>query len=290
MNVALDGIRVFTYGDMYKVPGSKMSLAEARARGGNVVIVYSFLDALKKASDGKESVFFAVGFETTQPTVAIHVVKRHIPNNLKLLIAYRLTPPIMKYILETKEVDLNGIIAPGHVSTIIGSLAWKFIPDKYNVPTVVAGFEPIDVLIAIYEILKQLKERKVRLVNEYFRAVKPHGNVYAKKVIFESMNIVDASWRGIGLVKKSGLELKNEFKKYDAVIEYSLSLKGGIDVKPGCRCADVILGKAKPTDCPLFGKVCTPARPYGPCMVSSEGTCNIWYRYGGSRVFKVFLN
>jgi len=290
VKLAMEGIRVYTYGDMYRVPGSDMSLAEARARGGKVSVVYSFLDALRRAKeDRSESVFFAVGFETTQPTVASRLIRNYVPPNLKLLVAYRLTPPIMKYALERVDVTLDGVIAPGHVSTVIGSLPWSFLPNTYKIPTVVAGFEPIDVLIAILMILKQLNEGTAELVNEYTRVVKPKGNVLAKKLTFECFKVVDSYWRGLGLVKRSGLALIERFKEYDALETYGLKVSKGLDVRPGCRCHEVIMGKAKPTDCPLFLKVCTPNRPQGPCMVSSEGTCSIWARYSSKSTRNISL-
>ncbi len=285
VKLSLEGIRVYTYGDMFRVPGSKMSLLKAKSLGGNVVIVYGFLDVLKDLEKyHKEAVFFAVGFETTQPTLATYLVRNKIPNNLKILVAYRLTPPIMRHILLNYDVDLNGVIAPGHVSSIIGSLPWIFVPNQFNIPTVVAGFEPIDVLLAVYYILKQLVNKEAKLVNEYSRVVRPCGNVLAKRLVFKCMKVVNGTWRGIGLVPRSGLSLREAFKEYDAAMEYGLELKGGIDVRPGCKCHEIIIGKAKPTDCPLFGKVCTPSTPYGPCMVSTEGTCYIWFKYGGSKV------
>ena len=286
VKLAMEGIRIYTYGDMYRVPGSDMSLAEARARGGKVSVVYSFLDAIKKAKENKEeSVFFAVGFETTQPTVASRLVKGYVPSNLKLLVAYRLTPPIMKYALERVGVTLNGVIAPGHVSTIIGSLPWIFLPNMYKIPTVVAGFEPIDVLLAILIILRQLRRGVAELANEYTRVVKPKGNVLAKKLTFKCFRVINSYWRGLGFVKRSGLKLIEKFKEYDVLEAYGLKVSKGLDVRPGCRCHEVIMGKAKPTDCPLFLKVCTPNRPQGPCMVSSEGTCSIWAKYS-SRLIK----
>jgi len=285
VKLAMEGVRVYTYGDMYRVPGSKMSLAEARARGGKVYVVYSFLDAIKRARESREeSVFFAVGFETTQPTVASRLVGGYVPKNLKLLMAYRLTPPIMKYALDRVDVKLDGVIAPGHVSTIIGSLPWSFLPNMYDIPTVVAGFEPIDVLIAVLIILRQLKSGTIKLVNEYTRVVKPKGNILAKRLIYKCFRVVSSHWRGLGFVKRSGLALIESFKEYDVLETYGLKVSKGLDVRPGCRCHEVIMGKAKPTDCPLFLRVCTPNRPQGPCMVSSEGTCSIWARYSSRHI------
>ncbi len=293
IKLALEGIRVYTYGDAYKLPGSARrgkgirSLEEARAAGGDVVVVYSILDAVRLARrDGKESVFFAVGFETTAPATASAVVKGMLPPNLTIVNVHRLTPPIMRYTFERhRDNPIRGVIAPGHVSTIIGARAWKFVVDEYGIPTVVAGFEPLDVLIAVYEILRQHVEGKVALVNEYTRAVTWEGNKTAQKMISECCEVVDAAWRGIGFVPKSGLAFRDKYRRFDALYQYGIPEltpeEWKYDLPPGCRCAEVTLGIAKPTDCPLFMKVCTPGTPYGPCMVSSEGTCAVWARFGG---------
>ena len=274
---------LLTYGDMYKVPGTKMSLAQAKAIGGDVRVVYGFRDALKLAllQSNKEFVFFAVGFETTAPTVASYVVNDKIPRNLHLLVSYRITVPIMRYVLESGKHDLRGIIAPGHVSTIIGASAWSFVPDEFGVPLVVAGFEPLDVVIAIYEILKQIYDGKPRLVNEYSRVVTWEGNLKAKEYLLKAFDSVDGLWRGIGLVPNSVWRLKEKYSYLDARKKYDIHIEYSIDLKPGCRCAEITLGLAKPTDCKYFGKACTPEHPLGPCMVSSEGACAIWFKYGG---------
>ncbi|RLE68265.1 MAG: hydrogenase formation protein HypD [Thermoprotei archaeon] len=282
IELSLKGIKVYTYGDMYKVPGSKYSLAEARSLGGNVEVIYGFYDVLDRArKDGVESIFFAVGFETTVPTVASHIVEKDIPENLRLLVSYRLTVPALKYVLDRDDIVLKGVIAPGHVSTITGAYAWRFVSEKYNIPVVIAGFEPIDVLLAVYIILKQLVENKIRLVNEYSRVVSLNGNLVAKKYILEAFKKVDGLWRGIGILPKSRLMLRKKYSYLDARKLYSINVGEGIDLRPGCKCGEVVLGIAKPTDCPLFMKRCTPQTPYGACMVSSEGTCNIWAKYGG---------
>jgi hydrogenase expression/formation protein HypD len=293
IKLSLEGIRVYTYGDAYKLPGSGRrgkdirSLEEARAAGGDVVVVYGILDAIKMAKqDGKESVFLAVGFETTAPATAAPVVRGAIPRNLTIINVHRLTPPIMRYTFEThKDNPIRGVIAPGHVSTIVGAKAWKFVVDEYGIPTVVTGFEPMDVLLAVMEILKQHVEGKPRLVNEYSRVVTWEGNRTAQRQIAECCEVVDAAWRGIGFVPKSGLAFRDKYKHVDAFYQYGIKEltpeEWKYDLPPGCRCAEVTLGIAKPTDCPLFMKVCTPGTPYGPCMVSSEGTCAVWARFGG---------
>ena len=293
IKLSLEGIRVFTFGDAYKLPGSGKrgkdirSLEEARAAGGNVVVVYGILDAIRMArEDGKESVFFAVGFETTAPSTASPVVKGHVPKSLTIINVHRLTPPIMRYTFEThRDNPIRGVIAPGHVSTIVGARAWRFVVDDYGIPTVVAGFEPVDVLLAILEILRQHVEGKPRLVNEYTRVVTWEGNVTAQRQISECCEVVDAAWRGIGFVPESGLAFREKYRAVDAFHQYGIKElspeEWKYDLPPGCRCAEVTLGLAKPTDCPHFMKTCTPGTPYGPCMVSSEGTCAVWARFGG---------
>ncbi len=295
IKLSMEGIRVFTYGDAFKLPKTDMSsprsLEEAKAAGADVKIVYSVLDAIKMSKDGKDSLFFAVGFETTAPSVLTQIRHGNIPENLKFLIAYRLTPPIMMYTLDNfPESPIRGVIAPGHVSAITGAKAWEFLPKDYGVPTVVSGFEPIDVLLTILEILRQSKEGKARLVNEYNRVVSWEGNLEAQRTMRETCDIVDAAWRGIGFVPMSGLALKEKYRDYDAVKSFGLEEPSASewkrDLPPGCKCAEVTLGMAKPTDCPHFMTRCTPDRPYGPCMVSSEGTCFIWAKYGGRMVLK----
>lgn len=284
VKLSMEGITVLTYGDAYKLPSKHRSyprsLADARASGGKVKVVYSFYDAIKVARDnpGEEHVFFAVGFETTMPAVAGPLHGGVVPANLKVLSAYRFTPPIMKYLLENvKDVVLHGVIAPGHVSAVIGSNAWRFLPEEYGVPTVVSGFEPVDVLLAILAILKQLKTRKPELINEYRRVVKPEGNGAALKIMEDVFEVVDSYWRGIGIVAESGAVLKDKFIDNDASRAYGIKeIPDFSDIMPGCKCGEVSLGKVKPTECPLFMKACTPETPFGPCMVSSEGTCRIW--------------
>jgi len=282
-NLSMDGVTVLTYGDAFKLParrGSRFrSLADARAAGGSVRIVYSFLDAMRVArGGGGEYVFFAVGFETTMPSTSHPLAAGAVPQNLKILTAYRLTPPVMRYMLESvSDVRLDGVIAPGHVSAVIGANAWSFLPKDYGVPTVVSGFEPVDVLLSILYILKMVCEGRAGLVNEYSRVVTPSGNRAAWGEVLEVHDFVDAYWRGIGVVRGSGAVLKERFKRYDAGSEYGVKVEADFtDVMPGCRCGDVVLGRARPTDCPHFMRGCTPSNPYGPCMVGQEGTCRIW--------------
>ncbi len=292
VRLAMDGVRVFTYGDSYRLQGPPRtdlpkSLEEAKLRGGKVEVVYSVLDAVRIArEDGEESVFLAVGFETTAPATLVPIRSGDAPDSLRFINVHRLTPPITRYVLETHpEAPIRGIIAPGHVSAITGAKAWAFIPEEYGIPTVVAGFEPIDVLLAILEILRQIKKGEASLVNEYSRVVSWEGNLEAQKLMGETCDVVDAGWRGIGFVPDSGLAFKGEFRRYDALEAYGIPEltpeAWERDLPPGCRCAEVTLGMARPTDCSMFLRACTPESPYGPCMVSSEGTCAIWAKFGG---------
>ncbi len=282
--LSIEGFHILTYGDAFRLPARPTSpiksLADAKARGGEVTVVYSFLDAIRiaRSDPNKNFIFFAIGFETTMASTAEPLVKKSIPRNLMILSAYRFTPPIMRWLIEIeKDLEIHGIIAPGHVSSVIGAAAWRFLVDEYSIPTVVAGFEPLDVLLAIVFILHQTVRGKPKLVNEYLRVVRDEGNAYAKKLITEAYDVVDAYWRGIGIVPMSGAALKDKYSKYDAQRQLGLKEPKDIDdLIPGCRCRDIVLGKAKPTDCPLFMKHCKPDTPYGPCMVGSEGTCRIW--------------
>ncbi len=282
--LSLEGFHILTYGDAFRLPARPTSpiksLADAKTRGGEVTVVYSFLDAIRiaRSNPNKNYIFFAIGFETTMASTAEPLVKRLIPRNLMILSAYRFTPPIMRWLIEIeKDLEIHGVIAPGHVSSVIGAATWRFLVDEYSIPTVVAGFEPIDVLLALVFILHQIVRGKPKLVNEYLRVARDEGNVYAKKLIAEAYDVVDAYWRGIGIVPMSGAALKDKYSEFDAQRQLGLKEPKDIDdLIPGCRCRDIVLGKAKPTDCPLFMKYCKPDTPYGPCMVGSEGTCRIW--------------
>jgi hydrogenase expression/formation protein HypD len=277
VQLALKGIVVTCFGDVLRVPGSRMSLLDAKADGADVCVVYSVHDAVKMAErqPDKDFVFFAVGFETTAPSTAVEILNKP-PENLSFLVSHRLIPPAMKLLVELEDLSLNGFIAPGHVSTIIGLEPYRIFPNRYGVPTVVAGFEPLDVLFGVYMILKQLNEGTPLLENEYVRAVRWEGNVKAKKLMQRFFAVVDGRWRGLGTIQSSKFKLRNEYAACDAHLKYGVKVEHGVDLQPGCRCHLVIIGKIKPTECPLFMKACTPQKPVGACMVSSEGTCRIW--------------
>lgn len=278
--LSLNGKTVLTFGDMARVPGSKISLAQAKAIGGKVKVVYSIKDAVKiaKKNPNEEFVFFAIGFETTAPSTAIEILNGP-PENLSFLISHRLIPPVMELLLGIGDLQIDGFIAPGHVSTIIGMKPYEIFPKAYRMPTVIAGFEPLDVLFAIFLLLKQIKEKKAKLENEYTRAVKWEGNVKAQKAINEVFEITSGEWRGLGKVPFSALKLKKEFSHLDARLKYNIKVDRSRDLLPGCSCHLVIIGKIKPNECPLFMKACTPQSPKGPCMVSIEGTCAIWAKH-----------
>ncbi len=287
VKLSLEGVRVYTYGDAYKLPAVRKindarSLAEARSNGGEVSIVYSLPDAIRDARENtKESVFFAIGFETTYPIYASTILKKMIPEDFSFIIAGRLTPPAAEYAVD-KVGRVDAVIAPGHVSAIIGGEAWKPLSEKYSIPTVVSGFEPLDILISIAEILKQKYYGKPRVVIEYTRAVSWNGNSVAKNMVKKVFEECDAAWRGIGFIPGSGYRLRDEYASLDAFQRYGIreldETKWSYDLSPGCRCGEVIIGKIKPVECQLFMKKCTPNSPYGPCMVSSEGACSIWAR------------
>lgn len=277
VQLALKGVVVTCFGDVLRVPGSGKSLLDAKAEGADVRVVYSVLDAVRMAEKepDKEFAFFAIGFETTAPSTAIEILKKP-PKNLSFLVSHRLIPPAMELLLGIGDLHIDGFIAPGHVSTIIGLKAYEIFPKAYRMPTVVAGFEPLDVLLAIYMVLKQLEERKPRLENEYTRAVTYEGNVKAQQVMNEVFEVVGGNWRGLGRLPNSTLKPRDKYINYDARERFNIKVGHGIDLSPGCQCHLVIIGKVKPTECPLFMKTCNPQNPVGACMVSIEGTCRIW--------------
>lgn len=295
VKLALEGVTIYSYGDVYRLRSQKpvngaYSLADARALGGDVKIVTSIVEAIKDAEKhGNDSIFLGIGFETVAPGYANVLLKKLLPRNLKILSLAKLTPPAMFYsidILHEKpsESSIVGVIAPGHVSTITGAKAWVPVAENYGIPVVVAGFEPIDVLLAIAEILKQLVRCEAKVVIEYTRAVTWHGDLKAQVAMHKAFKSVDDVWRGIGYIPKSGLRPRESFEYFDAFSYFGIKeltpSDWRYDLPPGCRCAEITLGKAKPTSCPLFMKVCRPEKPIGPCMVSDEGTCSIWARFG----------
>ncbi|MCW4047031.1 MAG: hydrogenase formation protein HypD [Candidatus Bathyarchaeota archaeon] len=279
VQLAQKGAVVTCFGDALRVPGSEMSLLEAKAAGADVRVVYGVSDAVGMArrEQDKEFVFFAMGFETTAPSTAVEALGNP-PENFGFLVSHRLIPPAMELLLGVGDLNISGFIAPGHVSAIIGMKPYELFPRVYRMPTVVAGFEPIDVLMAVYMILKQLSEGAARLENEYSRVVKWEGNTRALEVMNKAFAVTGGNWRGIGRLPGSALKLREELAAFDAREKYDVHVAQGKDILLGCECHLVIIGKIKPNECPMFMKACTPTKPVGACMVSSEGTCSVWAR------------
>jgi len=280
VSLALKGVTLVTFGDLLRVPGSEVSLQEARASGGDVRIVYGLSDAVKIAEQeqDKDFVFFAIGFETTAPSTAVEVLNKP-PENLSFLVSHRLIPPAMELLLGVGDLHIDGFIAPGHVSTIIGMKPYDIFPKAYRMPTVIAGFEPLDVLFTISMLLQQIGDDEAKLENEYKRSVTREGNVKAQRLMEQVFDVVDGRWRGLGKLPLSALELKKEFEMYDAREKYGVRIERSRDLLPGCLCHLVMIGKIKPPECSLYMKDCIPQAPKGACMVSIEGTCRIWARH-----------
>ncbi len=282
IELAKKGMIIATYGDMIRVPTPYGSLSDAIADGADIRVVYGPMDALEMAKDNpdREVVFFSVGFETTVAPLAGLIVSGLLPKNLSFLTSHRLTPPAMKLLLDTGDVSIDGFIAPGHVSVIVGSEAWRIFPETYRTPVAVAGFEPDQFLFGLLLVIQQIKRGEARLDNAYPSVVRPNGNPRALKAIDDAFEIVSTWWRGIGDVPRSGLMLRPSYSSIDARNRFGISKTPQKEELPaGCSCHLVMLGKIYPDQCPLFGKRCTPSTPYGPCMVSQEGTCLIWSKY-----------
>ncbi len=281
IKLALDGVQVLTYGDMSRAKGSKMmSLEDCRAEGGNIGIVYSFMDAVKaaKSNPNREYVFLGAGFETTAPLVAYGVLKG-TPENLKVISAHRYVPPAVGLLAESDDLAIDAFINPGHASTVSGMKAYKPYFDRCRKPMVFAGFEPLDVLLAIYMILRQLRERRPRMENEYRRAVTWDGNLEAQRNLQKVFDFEEGYWRGVAVIPGSCMNFKKEFSNVDAKKAYGLRAGGGDYFPSEARCAEVIKGLIEPPECPLYMKTCTPATPIGPTMVGVEGTCRIWAQH-----------
>jgi hydrogenase expression/formation protein HypD len=272
-----------TFGDMIRVPGSHTSLAQAKAEGADVRVVYSPLDALQIArkNSHRPVVFLGVGFETTAPMVASAVLAAEAEGleNFSVFSTHKLTPPATLAILDSGEVALDGIIGPGHVTTIIGSDAWRFLPDDYGIPCAIAGFEPLDLLRAILGLVVMAEAGSPEVDNAYARSVRPEGNGAAQQAIERVFEVADAEWRGFGTVPRSGLRVREAHAAFDAGRVFPVEVEPARE-PPGCRCGDVLRGVLTPPECPLFARACTPQRPIGPCMVSAEGACAAYHRYG----------
>ena len=283
---AKDKVIIATFADLLRVPGRMGSLGQKKAAGGEIRLVNSPLEAVKIAEENSdyELVFLAVGFETTAPLIALSIMEAEELNleNYSLLLSIKTMPPVIEELLLDKDLQIDAFICPGHVSTIIGSRPFHFIAEKYRVPAVIAGFERVDIILALAGILEMIKSGNIQLENLYQRVVNTHGNHRAKDVINQVFEPVDSRWRGMGVIKGSGLGLNDRYKRFDAAGKYELhnlleSKEEKIDLN--CCCGDIIKGKKSPLDCKLFSSPCTPTNPKGPCMVSEEGSCNIFYEY-----------
>jgi hydrogenase expression/formation protein HypD len=273
-----------TFGDMMRVPGSKGNLIEAKARGADVRFVYSPLDALKVALDNPDRhvVFFAVGFETTAPSTAVTLVRARnlgVKNFSVFCNHVTIVPPI-KAILESPDLRLNGFLGPGHVSTVVGLRPYRFVPDVYGKPMVVAGFEPLDILASVHMLLQQIRDGRCEVENQYTRVVRPEGNTQALKLMAETFELrPHFEWRGLGFISQSALKVHSDYAEFDA--ERSFDMPGVRVADPkACQCGEVLKGVIKPWECKVFGTACTPETPIGTCMVSPEGACAAYYNFG----------
>lgn len=285
-----DGVTLVTYGDMLRVPvnvakGEPRSLEQAKAAGGDVRAIASPLEArrIAQSEPDRTVVMLAVGFETTTAPVAA-MIGEGLPDNLLIWLSGRRTWPAVAMLLDSGTPGFNALIAPGHVSTVMGPEEWQFVVDRHGLPCAIAGFTAESVLAAIYSTLRQVVEGRPFLDNCYARAVRPGGNAWARRQIEATMEIVDAPWRGVGTIPASGYRLRDSLADHDArtrlpsYIDDARRRAG--EMPPGCACAEVVLGRIYPNQCPLYGKACTPRQPIGPCMVSDEGACRIWWSAG----------
>ncbi len=283
-----ENIILATFGDLMRVPAPDgRSLKSAKAQGANVQIVYSPLDAvnLAKNNPNSEIVFLGVGFETTAPAVAgsILAAKKNKLQNFSVFSCHKLVPPALKALLaqnSEQKSSIDAFLLPGHVALILGIEPFEFISRDYHCPAIVAGFEPADIIHALYQIVEQKVSSNYFVGNAYTRAVSAEGNPTAISIINQVFQISDANWRGLGNIPQSGLIIHENFMEFDALKKHQVEI---VQTKPlaGCKCGEVLSGKINPNDCPLFGKVCTPQNPTGPCMVSTEGSCAAWYNYQG---------
>lgn len=274
---------ITTFGDMIKVPGSSSSLELEKSNGANIKVVYSALDALKIAQTNPEKkiIFLGVGFETTAPTLAatIESAKQKNIDNFYVFSGHKIIPPAMRILVTSEELKLHGFICPGHVSTIIGSLPYEFIAEEYNIPCVVTGFEPLDIVQGIYMLVNQVVNQEQSSVQiQYTRAVRKEGNIKALDLMKKVFEVTDSNWRGVGIIPESGLKISGGYGQFDAEVKIEVEVEETKENK-SCICGQILCGVKTPPDCKLFRSVCSPENPVGACMVSSEGTCAAYYKY-----------
>ncbi|MCD6097908.1 hydrogenase formation protein HypD [bacterium] len=279
----LPDVIIATFGDMVRVPAGGTTLLERKAEGADVRIVYSPFDAveLAEAFPSKKVVFLGVGFETTAPGVGaalIEAEKRRL-SNIFILSFFKTMPPALLALVSMQGFAIDGFILPGHVSVIIGTEPYRFLVEEYRIPSVVTGFDGEDIIRSLFLLARMVSSGKPMLLNEYSRVVRPDGNEQAKRVMDTVFVPVDACWRELGVIPGSGLGLSDRFARFDAGKNFDIPQVPS-EPPPGCICGKVIIGAALPSDCPNFGTACTPQHPVGPCMISSEGACAAYYKYG----------
>ncbi|MBG0742334.1 MAG: hydrogenase formation protein HypD [Cylindrospermopsis raciborskii KL1] len=278
-----------TFGDAMRVPGSKTSLLQAKAEGADIRMVYSPLDSLKIAKENptKEIVFFGLGFETTAPSTAFTILQAAAENitNFSLFSNHVLVIPALEALLANPDLQLDGFVGPGHVSMVIGTEPYQFIPQTYHKPIVISGFEPLDIFQSIWMLLKQIKENRCEVENQYNRLVEKGGNQNAIQAINQVFTVRDKfEWRGLGEIPNSGLKIRPEYAQFDAEAKFTIPNLKVPDHK-ACQCGEILKGVLKPWECKVFGTACTPETPIGTCMVSSEGACAAYYKYGRLSIF-----
>ncbi len=285
IELAREGIWLAIFGDMMNVPGSQGSLSEVQAQGGQVRVIYSPMQAVEWAQENphEQVVFMGVGFETTAPSVAVGISEANELGlkNFTVLVAHRLIPPAMEALVSQPDVRIDGFLCPGHVSAIIGSKPYQPLADR-GIPCVIAGFEPVDVLQAVYMLARMCQQGEARVMIQYRRVVRAEGNPIAREKVAEVFEVADCRWRGLGMMPDSGLRLREKYRDFDAEARFALDLQAAPE-PPGCECGAVLRGAKRPTDCGLFGTACLPDHPIGPCMVSSEGACAAVYQYEAVR-------
>lgn len=272
---------ICTFGDMIRVPGTERSLLEAKTEGKDIRVVYSPPDAVKIAEENpdKEIVFLGIGFETTIPILAVtlETALNKGVNNFTMWMTTKLVEPILRTLLESNEANIDGFLLPGHVSIVLGKNDYQYLAEEYKIPGVIAGFESVEMLSSIYKLINQLLEGRAEIENDYPSVVTDEGNLVAKALIDKYFEAADEPWRGIGVIAKSGMEIRKEYGALNAKNRFEITV--GEPRKTKCRCGEIIRGLISPEECPLFGKACTPVKPIGPCMVSTEGTCAAHYQY-----------
>jgi hydrogenase expression/formation protein HypD len=277
------GVILATFGDMMRVPGGKQSMLEARSEGADIRVLYSPLDSLELAQKerNKEIVFFATGFETTSPLIAgtIAHAERAGVKNFSVYAAHKVVPPALKALLDSPDVLVDGFIMPGHVSAIIGAKPYAFVAERYHKPSVITGFNAAEIIEGILMIVRQIALKKAAVEIQYRNVVREEGNPRAMELLGRYFEPADAHWRGIGVIPGSGLKIRDAYESFDANKKFNPPVS---DAKEPdfCSCGDILRGVKVPTECPLFGTGCTPENPVGPCMVSTEGSCAAYYKYG----------